>query len=71
MGYAIYFGAFFESVEEQLNKQGYTLGDSARYINDAARYGAYLYVHGFVTDAEFKKINGRIMKHVNTNVKVI
>lgn len=71
MDYAIHFGALSESVEEQLKEQGYTLGDSASYINDAARYGTYLYVYGFVTDAEFRKINSRIMKHIKKNVKVV
>ena len=71
MSYAIHFGALSKSVEEQLKDQGYTLGDSASYINDAARYGAYLHFYGFVTDAEFSKINERIMKHINKNVKVV
>ena len=71
MSYVIHFGALSKSVEEQLKKQGYTLEDSASLINDAARYGTYLYVYGFVTDAEFRKINNRIMKHINKNVKRI
>ena len=71
MSYISHFGALSESIEEQLNRQGYTLGDSSCYINDAARYGAYLHVYGFVTDAEFSKINERIMKHINKNVKVV
>lgn len=57
-------GALCDSYEEQANKQGYTLGDKAKFADKVAFGIVAAHIHGCITDGEYNKILQRFQKKV-------
>ena len=57
-------GALCDSYEEQANKQGFTLGDKAEWIQDIAYGFICLHIHDCITDSEYDKILHRFQKKI-------
>ncbi len=57
------------TIEKQLNKQGYTLGENiTRYekLNDAR---IMLFLHSYLTDSENNKLANKISKNIFKDIK--
>lgn len=59
-----YHGALAESYEEQANKQGYTFGDKAEWIEKVAFGIICGHIHGIITDSEFDRILQKFQKKI-------
>lgn len=57
-------GALVDTYEEQANKQGFTFGDKAEWIEDIAFGLNCAYVLGCMTDSEHNKIIRRFQQKV-------
>lgn len=60
----IHIGALATAFEEQLNKQGYTLGDKAKRYQDIYKSVLNVYFFGLFTRGEFEKINQKFVKSI-------
>lgn len=64
-----HFGALSENLEEQANKQGFTLDDYAEFC-EKVKFGLVAaHISGFITDGEYNKILPRFMKFIVKNIK--
>ena len=59
-----YHGALSESYEEQANKQGFTFGDKAEWIQKVGFGLICAHIHGCITDTEYNKILNRFQQKV-------
>jgi len=59
------FGAMSPTLEEQANKQGYTLGDEANKLEKMKEARTMLFLHGIINDSlaeqTAKKINTKVV----------
>lgn len=51
------FDEFTDSIEEFINKQGFTVGDDADRLQKLMLSISYCYIHGVVTDSQVKQMN--------------
>lgn len=49
-------GALADTYEEQANKQGFTFGDNAKWVQDIAFGLVCAHIHGCITDSEWDRI---------------
>lgn len=61
------FGAMSDSLEEQANRNGYTLGKDANRLEKIKNARAMLFLHGMLTDSE----NGKIIKRISSKVEKV
>lgn len=59
-----YHGALAESYEEQANKQGYTFGDQAEWVQKVAFGIICGHIHGIITDSEYDRILQKFQKKI-------
>jgi hypothetical protein len=59
-----YHGALSDSYEKQANKQGYTLGDKAKWVQKVGFGLVCAHIHGCITDGEYDKILRRFQQKV-------
>lgn len=50
--------------EKQANDQGFTLGDSADFVQRVGFGFTAAYMHGCITDSEYKRIMKRFQKKI-------
>ena len=59
-----HYGALAESLEEQANKQGYTFGNLAEWV-EKVNFGLVCSrIHGVITDSEYDKIIKRFQDKI-------
>ena len=56
------FDALTDNMEEYLNKQGCSLGDSAERLQTLLFSIQYCYIHGVLTDSQCKQANQKFLK---------
>ena len=62
--FEFHHGALADTYEEQANKQGYTYGEKAKWV-EAVGYGIVCaYIHGCITESEYDRILDRIKKKI-------
>lgn len=67
-----YHSAFADTYEEQANKQGYTLGDKADFVQKVGFGIVAAHIHGCITDSEYDKILRRFQtKIISKNLKKV
>ncbi len=65
----IRYGAISDPIEEQLNKQGFTLGERAKLVEKMA-YGLVLnHMYGILTDSVYDRALQRLHKHIISQIK--
>jgi len=57
-------GALSETYEEQANKQGFTFGDKAKWVQEMGFGLVCAHIHGCITDAEYNKILQRFQRKI-------
>ena len=57
-------GALADTYEKQANKQGFTLGDKAKWVQKVGFGLVCAHIHGCITDAEYDKILQRFQKKI-------
>lgn len=57
-------GALSDSYEEQANKQGFTFGDKAEWVQNVGDGLVCAHIHECITDGEYHKILGRFQKKI-------
>jgi hypothetical protein len=57
-------GALSDSYEEQANKQGFTFGEQAEFVEKVGFGLVCAHIHGCITDAEYNKILERFQKKI-------
>lgn len=57
-------GALSKPYEDQANKQGFTLGDKAKWVQNVSFGLVCAYIHGCITDAEYDKILRRFQSKI-------
>ena len=50
------------TLEEFVNKQGCTLGEKAKMLEELKHSIAYCYIHGVITDSQCKKANEKFVQ---------
>jgi hypothetical protein len=70
-GYGISFGALSDDIEDQLLRQGFTLGDKAQKTQRCADYISYLRIHSMLTETESDRARQRLMKEIKRDVRSI
>ena len=65
----IHYNAF-ETIEEQLKEQGYSCKDVEIYEKTKDSI-MYLWVHGYLTEAEWNKLLNKLHKKIIKNVKKV
>ena len=67
-----YHGAFSDTYEEQANRQGYTFGDKADFVQKVGFGIVAAHIHGCITDSEYDKILRRFQtKIISKNLKKV
>lgn len=64
MNIEFHYGALADSLEEQANKQGYTFGNMAEWIEDVSFGLVCSHIHGVITDSEYDKILKRFQDKI-------
>lgn len=59
-----YHGALSDSYEKQANKQGYTFGDNATWVQKVGFGLVCAHIHGCITDSEYDKILRRFQQKI-------
>jgi hypothetical protein len=67
----IQFGITAEPIEEQLNKQGHTLGDNPERIDNLMKSIYALRMNAIVTDKEFDRMLGKFYKLIIRRAKKV
>ena len=57
-------GALCDSYEEQANKQGFTFGEDAEWVQKVGFGIVCAHIHGCITDGEYDKILQRFQKKI-------
>ena len=68
-GYDISFGALCDDIEDQLQRQGFTLGDRAPLFERWATEISNLRIHGLLTEAESDRARKRLWKELTATAK--
>ena len=63
-GYEIAFGALADDIEDQLQRQGWTLGDRAERFQRWADEISSLRIHELLTEAESDRARMRLWKQI-------
>lgn len=64
MNIEFHYGALAESLEEQANKQGYTFGNYADWV-EKVNFGLFCsHIYGVITDSEYDKILKRFQDKI-------
>ena len=63
-GYGISFGALADDIEDQLRRQGWTLGDQAGRYQRWADEISSLRIHQLLTEAESNRARKRLWKEI-------
>ena len=72
MTVGFHHGTLADSYEEQANKQGFTFGDKAEWIQKVGFGLVCAHIHGCITDSEYDKILRRFQtKILLKNIKAI
>ena len=58
------YGALSDTLEEQANKQGYTLGKKAKVLQDLNHSMLMCWIHGLCTDSQEESMNKKLHKQV-------
>ena len=67
-----YHGAFSDTYEEQANRQGYTFGDKADFVQKVGFGIVVAHIHGCITDSEYDRILRRFQTKILTkNLKKV
>lgn len=67
-----YHGAFSDTYEKQANRQGYTFGDKADFVEKVGFGIVVAHIHGCITDSEYDKILRRFQtKIITKNLKKV
>ncbi|MBQ1777936.1 MAG: hypothetical protein IIZ93_07240 [Acidaminococcaceae bacterium] len=67
-----YHGAFCDTYEKQANRQGYTFGDKADFVEKVGFGIVAAHIHGCITDSEYDKILRRFQtKIISKNLKKV
>ena len=56
------YDCLFDDIEEFVNKQGCTLGKDAKRLQQLIYSIQYCYIHGVVTDSQYKQMNEKFIK---------
>lgn len=56
-------------IEDQLNRQGYTLGHHAAYIQQLVRFSRMMRIHDILTDEEACQVNKRLRAKIGEVIK--
>jgi hypothetical protein len=67
----IQFGITAEPLEDQLNKQGYTLGENPERIDNLMKSIYALRMNAIVTDKEFDRMLGKFYKMIIQRAKKV
>ena len=59
---------FFETIEEQLKKQGYKC-ENIEMLEDVKKSIFYLWIHNFISDKEKTKCINKLHKEILKNIK--
>ena len=62
-----HFGALSDSIEEQVNRQGFTYGDKSNYVQSIVDGMISLWIENCITDKEYDKIIERVKKKILIN----
>lgn len=57
-------GALVDDYETQANRQGFTFGDNAEFVNKVGFGIVAAWIHGVITDSEYDKILARFQKKI-------
>ena len=69
--FSLAMGALCDPIEEQLQRQGLTLGDYAQRVGRWAAEISDLRIHGLLTEAESDRARNRLMKELKAAVKPV
>jgi hypothetical protein len=61
--------SLLSSVEEQLEQQGYTLGDRSDFVDKTLFYIKFLAINSFLTEKEEERATHRLHKYVMKHIK--
>lgn len=64
-----HYGALADSLEEQANAQGFTLGDKAEKWQNINHAMIMVWIHGIATDSEKDKMMARFQKKMIKDLK--
>lgn len=64
-------GALCDSYEEQANKQGFTYGKEAKWVQDVGFGLVCAHIHGCITDSEYDKILRRFQQKILINPRFL
>lgn len=64
MTVGFHHGTLSETYEEQANKQGFTFGDKAEWVQKVGFGLVCAHIHGCITDAEYDKILQRFQSKI-------
>ena len=59
-----YHGALEDDYETQANRQGFTYGENAEFVNKVGFGIVAAWIHGVITDSEYEKILDRFQKKI-------
>ena len=65
----INYGALSDPIEEQLNEQGFTLGEKAEFVEKMVYRLILNHVHGILTDSVYDRALQRLHKHIISQIK--
>ena len=68
---SFHHGGLADDYETQANKQGFTYGDKAEFVNKVGFGIVSAWIHGVITDAEYDRILQRFQKKILANGKFI
>lgn len=68
---SVSYGLMNDALEEQLEKQGFTLGDKAEHFEEQKKRIYHLLFGELLTDGEFKKVLGRLHKEVMKKIELL
>ena len=57
-----HYDCLCDNLEEYLNRQGATLGDDAERLQKLMYSMQFCYIHGVVTDSQYKQMNNKFIK---------
>jgi hypothetical protein len=60
-------GALSDDYEKQANRQGFTFGKDAEFVNNVGFGIVAAWIHGVITDSEYDKILARFQKKILIN----
>ena len=66
-----HYGALSDSLEQQANAQGFTLGDKAELLEELGRCMVMVYVHGICTDSQHTAMMNKLHKKIMKALKPI